>query len=324
MAAGEYVGNRVTVAPSLAVYSKSIGSGPLARLTYSSRSATRMMAATPIDEEFRSGWPVVLACFATAVFAWGFVSYGQPVYLAELQRMHGWSAGTIGGATTVSFIIGAALLPWVSGVIQRLGACVVLSGGAILLGAGAIGLSHAAEPWQLYPCNLVMGFGWAGMSSTAISTILAHWFDLHRGLALSLALTGASVGGFAVAPVPLTSEPAPRLGRCRARGRAEPVGGDCAIDLDRHPVAGRPTAAVGGSHSRAQGARDHRPQRGVAGCAVLVGRCAIRAGTISAGRYDRISGELSPAITRHEWNVDCASLHERCGNSGSARVGSSD
>ena len=120
------------------------------------------------------------------------------------------------------------------------------------------------------------------------------------------------------------SEPAPRLGRCRARGRAEPVGGDCAIDLDRHPVAGRPTAAVGGSHSRAQGARDHRPQRGVAGCAVLVGRCAIRAGTISAGRYDRISGELSPAITRHEWNVDCASLHERCGNSGSARVGSSD
>jgi MFS family permease len=163
-----------------------------------------MMAATPSDEEFRTGWPVVLSCFATAVFAWGFVSYGQPVYLAELQRMHGWSAGTIGGATTVSFIIGAGLLPWVSGVIQRLGARVVLSGGAMLLGAGAIGLSHAAEPWQLYPCNLVMGFGWAGVSSTAISTILAHWFDLHRGLALSLALTGASVGGFAVAPVLLT------------------------------------------------------------------------------------------------------------------------
>jgi hypothetical protein len=97
----------VTVAPSLAVYSKSIGSGPLARLTYSSRSATRMMAATPIDEEFRTGWPVVLTCFATAVFAWGLVSYGQPVYLAELQQIHGWSAGTIGGATTVSFIIGA-------------------------------------------------------------------------------------------------------------------------------------------------------------------------------------------------------------------------
>jgi MFS family permease len=163
-----------------------------------------MMAAKPIDEEFRAGWPVVIACFATAVFAWGFVSYGQPVYLAELHRMHGWSAGTIGGATTVSFAIGAALLPWVGWVIERLGARVVLSGGAILLGAGAIGLSNATQPWQLYPCNLVMGFGWAGASSTAISTTLAHWFDLRRGLALSIALSGASVGGFTVAPILLT------------------------------------------------------------------------------------------------------------------------
>jgi MFS family permease len=163
-----------------------------------------MIAATPIDEEFRTGWPVVLACFATAVFAWGFVSYGQPVYLAELQRTHGWSAATIGSATTVSFIVGAGLLPWVGWVIERLGARVVLSGSAILLGAGAIGLSHTEEPWQLYPCNLVMGFGWAGVSSTAISTTLAHWFEVRRGLALSLALTGASVGGFAIASILLT------------------------------------------------------------------------------------------------------------------------
>jgi MFS family permease len=163
-----------------------------------------MMAARLFDEEFRTGWPVVLACFGTAVFAWGFVSYGQAVYLAELQRTHGWSASTIGGAATVSFIIGAGLLPWVGWAIERLGARVVLSGGAILLGAGAIGLSRASEPWQLYPCNLVMGFGWAGASSTAISTTLAHWFELQRGLAVSLALTGASVGGFAVAPALLT------------------------------------------------------------------------------------------------------------------------
>ena len=135
-----------------------------------------MIAARLFDEEFRTRWPVVLACFGTAVFAWGFVSYGQAVYLAELQRTHGWSASTIGGAATVSFIIGAGLLPWVGWAIERLGARVVLSGGAILLGAGAIGLSRASEPWQLYPCNLVMGFGWAGASSTAA----ARW--CRRGL----------------------------------------------------------------------------------------------------------------------------------------------
>jgi hypothetical protein len=177
------------------------------------------MAATPIDEEFRTGWRA----------------------------------------------------------IQRLGARVVLSGGAILLGAGAIDLSHAAEPWQLYPCNLVMGLGGSQFHSD-----LDNLGTLVRPPPRPRAQPRADRGkrrGVRRRTHTVDSESAPRLGRRRAQGRAEPVGGDCALDLDRHPVAGRPTAAVGGNHSRAQGARDHRPQRGVAGCAVLVGRGAIRTGT---------------------------------------------
>lgn len=111
------------------------------------------------ESEFRHGWPVVLACFAVAVFAWGFGAFGPAVYLAELQRRIGWSAALIGGATTTSFVIGALLLPWVGAAIERLGARTVLSGGVVLLGAGAVGVSRVTEPWQLYSFNLVMGFG---------------------------------------------------------------------------------------------------------------------------------------------------------------------
>ena len=56
--------------------------------------------------EFHTGWPVVLACFAAAIFAWGFAAFGPAVYLAELQRQHGWSATAIGSATTLAFIVG--------------------------------------------------------------------------------------------------------------------------------------------------------------------------------------------------------------------------
>jgi predicted MFS family arabinose efflux permease len=150
--------------------------------------------------EFQRGWPVVLACFAAAVFAWGFAAFGPAVYLAELQRRYGWPAATIGGATTVAFIVGAMLLPWVGAAIARLGARVVLGGGIVLIGIGVIGISQAMALWQLYAWNLLIGCGWAGASSTAISTTLAAHFDRRRGLALSLALTGASAGGFAVAP----------------------------------------------------------------------------------------------------------------------------
>ena len=51
-------------------------------------------------------WPAVLACFVTAVFAWGFGFSGTSVYLAELHRLHGWSLGLIGAAITAYYLVG--------------------------------------------------------------------------------------------------------------------------------------------------------------------------------------------------------------------------
>ena len=150
--------------------------------------------------EFRAGWRVVLACFSAAIVAWGFAAFGPGVYLAELQRQHEWPAAAIGAGTSLAFVVGPLLLPWVGAAVERFGPRAVLSGGVLLIGFGAIGLSRSAALWQLYACDLLIGCGWAGASSTAISTVLAQHFDLRRGLALSLALTGASAGGFAVAP----------------------------------------------------------------------------------------------------------------------------
>jgi MFS family permease len=56
-------------------------------------------------------------------------------------------------------------------------------------------------PWQLYVCGIVMAIGWAATTTTAIAVTLAYWFDRRRGLALSLALNGASAGGFTVTPL---------------------------------------------------------------------------------------------------------------------------
>jgi len=150
--------------------------------------------------EFSQHWPAVLACFATAIFAWGFGFYGQSVYLAELQRAHGWSSSLISSATTAFYLMGALLLTRVHAVLERFGPRVLLIGGVLLMGGGAILLSRSQQPWQLYPAAAVMALGWACSSSTAITTVLAIWFDRQRGLAISLALNGASAAGFTVAP----------------------------------------------------------------------------------------------------------------------------
>ena len=164
-------------------------------------SATTLSRIAAEPSEFRAGWPVVLACFCAATFAWGFGFYGQSVYLAELQRAHGWPASLIASATTVYYLAGAFMLTLVHRVIGWVGPRIMLAAGAVILGGGVIGLSRAQAPWQLYACSLVMAAGWACTTTTAIATTLAQWFDRRRGMAISLALNGASTGGFIIAPL---------------------------------------------------------------------------------------------------------------------------
>ena len=151
--------------------------------------------------EFRDGWTVVLAGFCVAVFAWGFGFYGQSVYLAELQRQFGWPASLITAASALFSAVAASILPFVAGIAGRLGPRAMLVGGVCLLGAGAWAFSHATAPWQLFPAAAVMAMGWAASTGTALATTIVFWFDRRRGLALSLAMNGASASGFIVAPI---------------------------------------------------------------------------------------------------------------------------
>jgi len=152
------------------------------------------------DHELRRGWPAIVATFAVAVFAWGFGSYGHAVYIEQLQRLHGWPTSALGAATTLCFLLGACLLPWVGWTIDRFGERWILLGGVALLGAGAIGVSQVTALWQVFPCEILMGIGWSGCGLTAISISLARRFERKRGFALGLALNGAGVSGFGVAP----------------------------------------------------------------------------------------------------------------------------
>ena len=188
-------------------------------------SATALPRAGAEPSEFREGWPIVLACFCAATFAWGFGFYGQSVYLAELQQTHGWSASLIASATTVYYLAGAFLLTLVHRVIAFIGPRAMLAAGAVILGAGVIGLSRAEVPWQLFACSMVMAAGWACTTTTAIATTLAHWFDRRRGMAISLALNGASTGGFVIAPLLV------RFGHGMGLEKAVPIWSGCACGV---------------------------------------------------------------------------------------------
>ena len=158
---------------------------------------------TTIDETSLryEGWRIVLVCFLLATFGWAFGFYGQSVYVAELQRLHGWPASLISLGTTFFYLSGAALVAFVSEAIKAFGPRNCMIAGICTMAIAAISIGQVREPWQLYLANAFLAFGWAGTSLSMITNTLGLWFDRKRGMAISLALNGASFGGIAGVPL---------------------------------------------------------------------------------------------------------------------------
>ena len=160
------------------------------------------------------GWNVVAAVFVMAMLSFGLGFYGITVYVATLERLHGWSAAAVSAPVTVYYVAGALVTMAIGDVYARLGPRVVVALGGLALSAGVALLGSVTQPWQLYPAFVVMALGWGALSGAAINIILAPWWQRRRGLAVSLAFNGATLGGVLIAPalIPLIS----RVGLPRA------------------------------------------------------------------------------------------------------------
>jgi MFS family permease len=145
------------------------------------------------------GWYVVAACATIACFSWGFAFYGLGVYLHALARLHGWPTGLISMAVT-GHLIGAALIIAVGRLIDRHGPTRVLAFGVCAMAGALALLGQITALWQLFAVYVLLATGWACLSSTSLSATLLPWFRRRQALAMTLALTGASVGGMVIVP----------------------------------------------------------------------------------------------------------------------------
>lgn len=161
-------------------------------------SSTR---ATDESSIHYDGWRIVAVCFLVANFGWATGFYGQSIYVAELHRIHGWSTSLISAATTFFYLLGAIFVAFVSEAIRAFGPRNCMLAGVTAIAAATALLGQVTSPWQLYAVNTLLAFGWAGTSLGMITNTLGLWFDKKRGMAISLALNGASFGGIVGVPL---------------------------------------------------------------------------------------------------------------------------
>jgi MFS family permease len=161
--------------------------------------------AASIDE-FRTprpvaGWRVLLTTFCMALVAWGLGFYSLSVYVQYLAASGRFPAALLSAATTFHFLVGAAALYAVEYAAARVGRRPVVVAGVLLMAGCASALAYVPDAFWLFTAYAGMAFGWAAISGTAITQIIGRWFHAKRGLALNLALTGASAAGFVIVPL---------------------------------------------------------------------------------------------------------------------------
>lgn len=153
---------------------------------------------------FYYGWRIVAVCLVGAAFANALGLFGASVYLKALTDSRGWSTGSVSSAITLFYVTSALLLVPVGNIISRAGPRPVFAAGTTALVAGVAAIGHVVQTWQTYLVFMAMGVGWACLSTTAVATALAPWFERFQGRAMSIASLGASVGGMLGAPVLLS------------------------------------------------------------------------------------------------------------------------
>lgn len=147
------------------------------------------------------GWWMVAGCALASMVGNALGLFGAGVYLHAAIMANAWSTALVSGAVTLFYVVSAILLIPVGAGIRAHGPRGVIALGGFALACGVAGIGQARAPWQAYLAFLAMGVGWACLSTTAIATTLAPWFEKFQGRAVSMASLGASVGGMIGAPL---------------------------------------------------------------------------------------------------------------------------
>src|SRR2546428_6769355 len=138
------------------------------------RCPARPVASWPgMSARYFYGWNVVAATFVMALFTFGLGFYGLTVYVATLQRLHGWSASTVSAPVTVYYVAGALLTTAIGSVYERFGPRLVVIGASVVMAAGLAAPGLVVRPPRRPTSFLLLFSGGGGYASGPALHILA-------------------------------------------------------------------------------------------------------------------------------------------------------
>lgn len=146
------------------------------------------------------GWWIVFAGTIVMAFVSGIGFYGHGIFLDPLQEQYSWSKSIVTSAISLCFLVSGITGIFISRPIERYGPRPVIIIGSIIFGLALILLGYIKEVWHLYIVYFFLAIGWSSTSLLPLNTLITNWFIRRRGFAMSITMTGLSIGGIIIVP----------------------------------------------------------------------------------------------------------------------------
>ena len=145
-------------------------------------------------------WVVATVTTMMAVSSGARFLFG--VVLKPVSEEFGWSRADLATAVTINVILLSLLQPLVGIAVDRWGSRPVLLLGLIGTALMSLPITFATRLWQIYVFySVIASLAFAAMSPVNITKLVSGWFTERRGLALSIASSGAAFGQLAIIPI---------------------------------------------------------------------------------------------------------------------------
>lgn len=144
------------------------------------------------------GWRMVGAACGLQFLLGALLLQAFGLYIAVLSEEMGWSKTTLSGAAALQSAEAAIIGPLLGWLMDRWGPQSIIRWGIVIFSAGLLLLSQVDSVATFYASAILMAVGASLGGYFPLSVAIVHWFEKHRGRALSIMSLGLAMGGLVV------------------------------------------------------------------------------------------------------------------------------
>ncbi len=144
------------------------------------------------------GWKMVGAACGIQFLLGALLLQAFGLYIAVLSEEMGWSKTALAGAAALQSAESAINGPMLGWLMDRIGPQSLIRWGIVIFSIGFFVLSQVDSVAIFYVSAILMSIGTSFCGYFPLSVAIVHWFEKHRGRALSIMGMGLALGGLMV------------------------------------------------------------------------------------------------------------------------------